>query len=840
MSAPRPRPSTWVPVAVFVVLMGLTTLASRSLRAADERAVAADFVGTTREIEAHAAERLETLVALLRGGSALFTASAEVDRHAFTSWVARLELREHYPALHGIGFSMVVPLGAADAVEARAHAEGLADFRVWPEPTGDATTILYIEPLGQNAPALGYDMYSERVRAEAMDRARDTGDPTLSGPVHLVQEPDPARPHGLLCYVPVYGGDAVPSDVAARRAALRGFVYGAMRAPDLFGDLFGGAVPVGIGVTVRDTRGTVLAAIGEPASPGPLARRAELSAHGQTWEIEYRAGPGFGVRDQLVPITFVVGALAAVACAGGVGVVMRARERSDALAADLARSRTALVDSEAHLRDSEARMRAVVETIPQIVFVADGAGGFEQVNRRWAEATGRPAESALGRGWLEAVHPDDRDRADRVLASLKAGRALAMELRLATPDGGWRWYHAAALPAPADGDEEARLFGAFTDVDALRRAEIAMREAQRLESVGLLAGGVAHDFNNLLTAITGYGSLAERVLAADHPARPMVGRMVEAARHAAHLTRQLLAYAGKGRFFVEKLDLVTLARETADLLRGAVTRNVAMEVSLPDAPAWVEADAGQMRQVVLNLVLNAAQAIGDAPGTVRVSVEADGRDVRLRVRDDGAGMDAETRARIFEPFFSTRGEGRGLGLAAVFGIVKGHAGTIDVTSEPGRGSEFVVRLPQRPAPSVTSQPPAPVRAAGAVSALIVDDEASVRDVALRALRARGWRADAVASGEEALEALGARRGHWRVVVLDLVMPGLGGPETLAAIRRDHPGLRVLVTSGYGEEEALRRLAANAPEGFCAKPFTEAELCDAVARVAALRPARAAP
>jgi CheY-like chemotaxis protein/anti-sigma regulatory factor (Ser/Thr protein kinase) len=318
----------------------------------------------------------------------------------------------------------------------------------------------------------------------------------------------------------------------------------------------------------------------------------------------------------------------------------------------------------------------------------------------------------------------------------------------------------------------------------------------------------------------------------------MVGRMVEAARHAAHLTRQLLAYAGKGRFFVEKVDLMRVVRDTADLLRGAVTRNVALEVDLPAGSAWIEADTGQVRQVVLNLVINAAQAIGDAPGTVHVGVEADGRTVRLRVRDDGPGISPETRARIFEPFFSTRGEGRGLGLAAVFGIVKGHKGTIEVESEPGRGSVFTVSLPQRAAPSVESQPPTPVPGPGRVSVLVVDDEASVRDVALRALRDRGWKADAVESGEEALRALRARPKSWRVVVLDLVMPGIGGAETLARIRRQHPGVRVLVTSGYGEEEALRRLEAFAPEGFCAKPFTDLDLCEAVARVAALTPATA--
>jgi len=379
-------------------------------------------------------------------------------------------------------------------------------------------------------------------------------------------------------------------------------------------------------------------------------------------------------------------------------------------------------------------------------------------------------------------------------------------------------------------------------LDQRRRSEEQMRNAQKLESLGVLAGGIAHDFNNLLVGVLGNAGLALLELPEDSSARQPIRDIEISAQRAAELTRQMLAYAGRGRFRVEPVDLSLVVEEMSQLLRRVISRQTQLSLRLARQVPAVVADVTQLRQVVMNLITNASDALGDAAGTVTLetgSVVADramlastylneelppGPYVYLQVSDTGSGMDSATSARIFEPFFTTKFTGRGLGLAAVLGIVRGHKGAISVQSTVGKGTTFRVLLPASTSTAgVTDAATGSALGRGAGLVLLVDDEEAVRGLARRVLERGGYQVIEAANGEDALGALADHRASVRAVVLDLTMPGLGGEATLQRIRQDSPRLPVIVSSGYVPEEG--GTLADVP--FLAKPYRPSELVDAV-------------
>jgi len=372
-----------------------------------------------------------------------------------------------------------------------------------------------------------------------------------------------------------------------------------------------------------------------------------------------------------------------------------------------------------------------------------------------------------------------------------------------------------------------------------RRSEEAVQHAQKLESLGVLAGGIAHDFNNLLLAMLGNAGLAREELPASSRAAEYLADVERAAERAAELTRQLLAYAGKGRLEFTELDVSRLAREVVDLIAVSVSKQVELHCRLAERLPAATGDGSQLRQVMMNLVLNAADAIGDQEGSIAVETElvelgvADrdgwigqepwrgGRFVALRVADTGSGMSDAVRARIFEPFFTTKATGRGLGLAATLGIVRSHRGWLRVESRPGLGSTFSVLLPAGEAPA---EGPAPTEPAAApawrsdATVLVVDDEAPVAKVAARMLASAGMNVFVAHDGAAALALHREHRGQLDLVLLDLNMPGLPGDEVYRSLRREEPALPILLSSGHPEEEALARLQGGEPLAFLQKPY----------------------
>jgi CheY-like chemotaxis protein/two-component sensor histidine kinase len=364
-----------------------------------------------------------------------------------------------------------------------------------------------------------------------------------------------------------------------------------------------------------------------------------------------------------------------------------------------------------------------------------------------------------------------------------------------------------------------------------------MATSRKLESLGVLAGGVAHDFSNLLVGILGRVQLAERTLPPGSASRQHLEDLRAAADQAAELTDQLLAFSGRGAFVQEELDLNRLILEFRRLLDAAVPKGVELRFELGDGLPGVMADATQLRQVLVNLVTNAADAIGTAGGTITVRTAVSGlagRRLVLEVSDDGPGIPEDTVSRIFDPFFSTKQTGRGLGLAAAQGIVRGHGGTLVVESHAGQGTVFQARLPgldhpvpqaAEPAAAQVAEPSLDTRAGGLI--LVVDDEVHVRRIMSLVLSEEGYDVLVAPGGVEALEMVAERIDEIHLVVLDLLMPGMGGEEVLAELYRQRPELPVVLTSGYAKEVAIRQIGDAGLAGFIKKPFRLEALIDLV-------------
>lgn len=383
-------------------------------------------------------------------------------------------------------------------------------------------------------------------------------------------------------------------------------------------------------------------------------------------------------------------------------------------AVEKGRMRRQIEAQQAELQKSARRHQVLLEAIPDIVWMAAADGRVEYANRRWFEYTGLQLDQATHLGWNHLLHPDDRDRTYAAWEQADNGNTVfEIEHRLRrAADASYRWHLVRAVPLrnPATG-EILSWFGTFTDIEDRKRLEVEMLQRQKLESIGRLAGGVAHDFNNLLVAILGGASLAMDTLPGSHPAQKLLAEVLNAGERAAHLTRQLLAYAGKSNFFVEPVNLGELVCETCNRVRRSLPENLHLEIhNQPDLPA-LETDQEQMRQVLTDVLMNAVEAVGKTGGYVRVctaliDIDADsamrngfqpgvapGKYIALKVSDTGCGMDQEIQKKIFDPFFTTKSTGRGLGLAAVQGFVRTNRGGIEIESAPGQGTHFRIVLP---------------------------------------------------------------------------------------------------------------------------------------------------
>ncbi len=515
------------------------------------------------------------------------------------------------------------------------------------------------------------------------------------------------------------------------------------------------------------------------------------------------------------------------------------------------------------LRRRARDLEALVENSPDIVARIDRDFRHVFVNRAIEAATGQPRERFLGKDHYELGMPAElvepwRAVYRRVFDTGQEGRK---EFEFETPQG-TRTYSSRVVPEFGPDGRVETVLSVARDVTVQRQAmaerlemERRLLESQRLESLGVLAGGVAHDFNNLLAGVVGTASHARQLVESDSALDALLARIEATGLRAADLCRQLLSYAGRGTLDSGLVDLAALASETLDLLRSNIPSRIALELAAPPPPAtlpMVRGDATQLRQVLMNLVLNAAEAIGDRPGLITVSLvrgqpdqralagavvapeRLDGAFLVLQVTDDGCGMTPQTVRRIFDPFFTTKLNGRGLGLAATLGVVRAHGGALLVRSAPGEGTTFTLQLP---ATQTVAAPVVPRRAEawqGEGLVLIVDDEDVVRRAAALIARGAGLRTLFAVDGPGAIRLLAEHPDLIDVVLLDMTMPGGDGPEVLRQLRTIRPDLPAVVTSGFSEHTVLQRMGGQAISAFVPKPFTKETL------LAGLRRAFGAP
>ena len=500
-------------------------------------------------------------------------------------------------------------------------------------------------------------------------------------------------------------------------------------------------------------------------------------------------------------------------------------------------------------------VNALLDNTPDHVYFKDKDSHFLRISRSLANrfALDNPME-AVGKTDFDFFAKDHATSAfEDEQKIMKTGIAvIGQEEKESWPDGRETWVSTTKVPLE---DAQGRIVGTFgvsRDITERKRSEAALRQSQKLESIGTLAGGIAHDFNNLLNATLGQSALALGKLPKESPARNHINKSIKAAERAADLTRQLLAYSGKGRFLVEEIDLNLLVEENSQMLETSVTKTAQLRFELGSPPPYIQGDAGQIQQVIMNLIINAGEAMGPNPGTITVRTSrveltqneteywkytttplAPGRYASLQVSDNGQGMKPEVLARIFDPFFTTKFTGRGLGLAAVLGIIRGHKGGVRITSEERKGTRFDVVFPI--AEASTTADAGQTKKALVVNGegktvLVIDDEPFVLELVTDIFTQAKFTVIGALNPLEGIELYIRHQQSIAMVILDYSMPGMDGKATFEELVKINKDVKVLLCSGYTEEEMESAFGDVRPAGFIHKPYQPAALLERMSRV----------
>jgi len=538
------------------------------------------------------------------------------------------------------------------------------------------------------------------------------------------------------------------------------------------------------------------------------------------------------------------------------------------LAIDITKRKQAAVSlresAERYLRLSNL-LETIFNTIPDILGIQDPDRGIIRYNEAGYRVLGIKPEEAAGKKCYQVLGREEPCPVCATDEALRTGKPARVE-KFVEEMG--LWLDCRAYPVLDEEGKIVQVIEHLRDITARKRLaeerrelERQVRKAQKLESLGVLAGGIAHDFNNILMVVLGNVELALESVPAHSPARMNLEQVTRAVRQAADLCRQMFAYTGKSSFTRRPVDLKSLVEEISHLLKTSISKKAVLNLQLADDLPAIEADPSQVRQVVMNLLINASEALAGRSGYITVSAGAalcdaeelkktefndglqPGLYVFLEVADTGTGMDEDTRRRLFEPFFSTKFTGRGLGLAAVLGIVRGHNGALRIETEPGKGTTFRILFH---ALDPGKAPPAATGAAsvsggldwrGEGTVLLAEDEETLRALGGQILKRLGLEVIAAADGREAVELFRKHRKKIDLVLLDLTMPRLDGEEALTEIRKIDPSARVVIASGYSEADLAERFAGRGLSGVLQKPYSLGRLRGLLS---SLLPARGQP
>ncbi len=696
-------------------------------------------------------------------------------------------------------------------------------------------------PLAGNEKAIGHDLLKDPTRTKEAFLARSSGKLTLAGPFKLIQ-----GGLGVVGRLPVF----LTSSNGERR--FWGFTAVLIRFPEIL-------EAAGLPAIVKSGYDYELWRIHPDTGNKQIIASSLKSGLNRPVEIPLSLPNG----EWILGVTPVSGwhSISAVAFGSLLGLfislmcafVMYVLLRQPAMLRQEVAERTReLLENQAVLHESEQKFRLAFENANTGMCLVDLSGKLMRVNNKMAEIMGYSKDELEHMTVNSLAVPEDSELNHEFIkkAISSAEESSAFEKRYYHKDGHVVWGQVASSLVRNAAGEPEYFISQIQDITIRKKMEderIAMERqllhSQKLESLGVLAGGIAHDFNNILTAIIGNADLALMRTNKESPAVENLQRIERAASQAADLAKQMLAYSGKGKFVIENIDLNQLVEEMTHMLGVSISKKAALRLNLTRPLPPVEADATQLRQVIMNLVINASEAIGDENGSITITTGcmncdsaylkkiwldknlADGPYVYLEIADSGCGMNQETVSRIFDPFFTTKFTGRGLGMAAVLGIVRGHKGAIKVYSEPGKGTSFKVFFPaSADLPGLAddnSRQPSGWQGGGTI--LLVDDEECILNIGGEMLRELGFGVITACDGREALNVFQANRQSINCVILDLTMPNLDGEQTFRELRRLDPDVKVIISSGYHEQEICQKFVGKGLAGFIQKPYRLSEL-----------------
>lgn len=835
---------------------------------------------------------------LLRTLRALFFQNPKLGRQLFTNAVQDLAIR--MDGMQAIGWAPRVTQADRPAFEQTVREQGFAGFQI---VEGGLTTlpsqgltragdrpeyfpVLFLDPLAGNEMALGYDLSSQASTTNLLPGTHADGGAEVSGPLFFPY--NKTFKTGVLAVMPVYYPEFVPATREQRIEQNQGYLVAvfiidelmkaiADRTPDLRLDLMllditeaRPGTPMGLRTNGRIVPVDVSEVPRFRSRPHYLQT---VGIGGRKMAFDFRRsdrwdrGPGAWVP---------VGALCiGLLLTGIIGQTVRSSgekaRQVEAMVhvrtAELAQANERLkaevgerIVAQNQLAHEHNLLHVLLNRLPDPVHVTDRQGHYVLANDAHARLVRQPGSTGflgrpIGQVGPAALAETLAAGSEDVLLSGKA--VIGQESKVNLPGEQELSLELSKLPMRDARGAIDGLLVIARDVTQLKRNEAEQRElarrlqeTQKLESLGIIAGGIAHDFNNLLTIILGNANIASLHLSPDSNIRECLNRIEATSLRAADLCKQMLAYSGKGLFVIRRLDVSKLVQDMTELLQLSISKKVTLQFQLTSGLPSVLADATQLQQILMNLVTNASEAIGDQDGTICLRTGlvpldhqavrgfspateiADGEYVLLEVRDNGSGMAPEIRERIFDPFFSTKFTGRGLGLAAVLGIVRSHRGAITVESEQGRGSSFKLFLPPTEgAPDEEAGPLSPGtdwRGRGTI--LLAEDEAGVRITTADLLRAGGFSVDVAENGRTAVDKFRLAPDRYRAVLLDFTMADGDGEEAFLEIRRIQPHALILIMSGYSPQHVLDRFRGKGLNGFIQKPFQAKDLIGALRTV----------
>jgi PAS domain S-box-containing protein len=496
------------------------------------------------------------------------------------------------------------------------------------------------------------------------------------------------------------------------------------------------------------------------------------------------------------------------------------------------------------LRESEERFRNMADTAPVLIWISGTDKLWTFVNKTWLTFTGRSMEEEQGDGWTKGVHPHDLARCLEGYNSAFDGRqSFEIEYRLLRADGDYRWLLDKGVPRFAPSGSFVGYIGSAVDITDLKRTQEEAFTREKLQSLTSLTRGIAHDFNNMVGSILAQAELVESNLPAGSESGEEVRQIQAIAIRASEIVHQLMIFSGQEETNLDVVDLTSVVKEMSKLLEVSISKHATLRLDLSEGIPPVWGNAVQIRQLVMNLIMNASQAVGEKDGAIHVETSLrmgrrhsapdgaanSGDDyVRLSITDTGCGITPLEKARIFDPFFTTKPHGHGLGLAVVLGIVRAHNGQIDVQSTPGKGSTFEVLFRSAGAhvettPSVDFNAATPELASVRGAIFLVEDEGPLRVATAVALQKRGFSVLSAADGVTAVETFQTRRQEIGLVLLDWILPGLSGQEVFHRIRAINPGVKVIVTSAYDPRVANVAVLGQGGATFLQKPYTFSDL-----------------